>query len=39
MPAFERRIIHLSLANNPDVITESIGEGELRKVVVIPKQK
>jgi spoIIIJ-associated protein len=39
MPAFERRIIHLALANNPDVITESIGEGEFRKVVVIPKQK
>ena len=39
MPAFERRIIHLALANNPDVITESIGEGEFRKVVVIPKQQ
>lgn len=39
MPAFERRIIHLALANSPDVITESIGEGEFRKVVVIPKQK
>jgi spoIIIJ-associated protein len=39
MPAFERRIIHLTLANDPDVSTESIGEGEARKVVVIPKLK
>ncbi len=28
MSAFERRIIHLTLANDPDVTTESIGEGE-----------
>ena len=39
MPAFERRIIHLTLANDPDVTTESIGEGEARKVVVLPKVK
>ena len=39
MPAFERRIIHLTLANDPDVTTESIGEGEARKVVVEPKIK
>jgi len=39
MPAFERRIIHLTLANNPDVVTESIGEGESRKVVVSPKNR
>jgi spoIIIJ-associated protein len=37
MPAFERRIIHLTLANHPDVTTESTGEGEYRKVVVVPK--
>jgi spoIIIJ-associated protein len=37
MPAFERRIIHLTLANDPEVTTESIGEGEARKVVVMPK--
>jgi spoIIIJ-associated protein len=37
MPAFERRIIHLTLANDPEVTTESTGEGEGRKVVVIPK--
>jgi spoIIIJ-associated protein len=39
MSAFERRIIHVTLANDPDVMTESIGEGETRKVVVLPKQK
>lgn len=38
MPAFERRIIHITLADNPDVITESTGAGESRKVVIIPKK-
>ena len=38
MPAYERRIIHLTLADNPDVITESSGEGEARKVVIMPKK-
>lgn len=39
MSAFERRIIHLALANDPEVVTESMGEGESRKVVVMPKNK
>jgi spoIIIJ-associated protein len=39
MPAYERRIIHLTLANNPDVTTESVGQGETRKVVIKPKNK
>jgi spoIIIJ-associated protein len=39
MSPFERRIIHMALANDPDVATESIGEGESRKVVVYPKGK
>lgn len=38
MPAFERRIIHLALADHPDVVTESVGVGEARKVVITPKQ-
>ncbi len=38
MPAFERRIVHLALADHPDVITESTGAGEDRKVVIIPKK-
>ena len=37
MPAFERRIIHLALADHPDVITESTGIGDARKVVITPK--
>jgi spoIIIJ-associated protein len=39
MPAYERRIIHLSLADHPDVVTQSIGEGEARRVVISPKEK
>ena len=39
MPAFERRIIHLVLANDPDVATQSVGEGEERKVVIVPKDE
>lgn len=38
MPAFERRVIHLALADNPDVMTESTGVGEARKVVISPKK-
>jgi spoIIIJ-associated protein len=34
----ERRIIHLTLANHPDVSTHSIGEGETRKVVILLKR-
>jgi spoIIIJ-associated protein len=36
MPANERRIVHLALAQDATVITESIGEGENRKVVIRP---
>jgi len=35
MPAGERRIVHLTLADDPDVTTQSIGEGESRKVVIL----
>ncbi len=34
MPAYERRIIHLKLAELPDIVTESIGEEPERKLVV-----
>ena len=37
MPSDERRIIHLALADHPDAITQSDGEGENRKVVILPK--
>lgn len=36
MSAYERRLIHMELAQNGKVVTESIGEGESRKVVVKP---
>ena len=36
MTTYERRIVHLELSQNTDVITESIGEGESRKIVVKP---
>jgi len=38
MLADERRIIHLTLADHPNVTTHSIGEGENRKVVILLKQ-
>jgi len=38
MPAYERRIIHMALADHPAVITESNGIGETRKVVIFPKE-
>ena len=38
MPAYERRIIHLTLTNHSDVTTQSISEGETRKVVILPRQ-
>jgi len=36
MTAYERRIVHLILSENSQVKTESIGEGEERKVVIRP---
>ena len=38
MLAGERRIIHLTLADHPDVTTHSIGEGDDRKIVILLKQ-
>jgi spoIIIJ-associated protein len=38
MTAYERRIIHLTLADHPDVSTESIGQGEARRVVISLKE-
>lgn len=37
MPASERRIIHVTLAEHPEVRTESKGDGDQRRVVVLPK--
>jgi spoIIIJ-associated protein len=38
MPPNERRIIHIELRENDAVTTESIGEGDRRKVTIIPTQ-
>jgi len=34
MSSYERRIIHLQLQENPDVMTESTGDGEDRRIVI-----
>jgi spoIIIJ-associated protein len=38
MPPYERRIIHMALADNAHVFTESVGQGDDRKVVIRPKK-
>lgn len=37
MPANERRIVHMTLRENPDVYTESYGDGGRRKVHIFAK--
>jgi len=37
MPAYERRIVHLALRDHPEVITKSVGDGDNRKVTILPK--
>jgi spoIIIJ-associated protein len=39
MPADERRVVHLALTDHPDVTTQSMGEGEGRKVAILPKRE
>ena len=38
MPPADRRIIHTTLTDHPGVATESTGEGEGRKVTIMPKR-
>ena len=38
MPPNERRIVHLALRDHPNVFTESSGEGERRKIQILPKR-
>jgi spoIIIJ-associated protein len=38
MPPNERRIVHIALADHPDVLTVSIGEGDARKVAITPRR-
>lgn len=37
MPAYERRIIHMELAERADVVTDSVGMEPERKVVIRPQ--
>ena len=39
MNAYDRRIAHIALKDNPDVQTRSRGEGPLRKLVIFPKKR
>lgn len=36
MPPHERRLIHIALRGNTQVTTKSIGEGDARKVTIVP---
>jgi spoIIIJ-associated protein len=38
MPPHERRIVHMALRDHQAVRTESTGEGNRRKVVILPKE-
>ena len=38
MPPADRRIVHTSLSEHPGVTTESTGEGDNRKVTIMPKR-
>ncbi len=38
MPSYERRIIHMALRSRSDVQTRSVGEGNARKVTIVPRQ-
>jgi spoIIIJ-associated protein len=37
--AQDRRIVHLTLKNDPNVRTQSVGEGPFRKLMIYPKRK
>ncbi len=36
MNAYERRLVHMELSSRPDVVTESMGEGKERYIVIKP---
>jgi spoIIIJ-associated protein len=38
MPPYERRVIHVALRKHPQVTTRSVGEGERRRVTIIPRK-
>ena len=34
--AHDRRLIHIALKEDPSIRTESLGEGDLKKITIIP---
>jgi len=38
MPPYERRLVHIALRKHSRVTTQSVGEGERRKVTIVPKK-
>jgi len=38
MPAHERRIIHITLRDHPLATTQSVGQGEHRRVTILPRE-
>lgn len=39
MNAHDRRVIHLAIQNDPTLITKSHGEGEYRKILILPARR
>lgn len=39
LSASERRLVHMALTDHPDVVTESVGEGSSRRLVIKPRSK
>ncbi|AKH16855.1 MULTISPECIES: protein jag [Deinococcus] len=37
MPPAERRVIHIALKEHPDVMSESVGEGAARRLIIRPR--
>ncbi len=38
MSAYQRRVIHLALQDEPDVQTRSVGDGVLKRVIIMKKR-
>jgi spoIIIJ-associated protein len=39
MSAYDRRIVHMALKDDPHVRTKSKGEGYMRKLTIFPQKK